>query len=66
MDSGHFVYMLCIRVYPYTVNGISVQLPHVITHKADMKQICSDIGNYFPDSYTNEEFFVQRAGPEFR
>ena len=52
-------------VYSSTVKSISVQLLHVIAHKAGMEQLCGDIGNAFPNAYTNEKVYIPVAGPEF-
>jgi hypothetical protein len=50
--------------YSSTVKSISVQLLHVIAHKANLKQLCGDIGNAYVNATTNEKVFA-RAGPEF-
>eukprot|EP00957_Ditylum_brightwellii_P121016 9229095-Ditylum_brightwellii.AAC.2 len=52
-------------VYSSTVKSISVQLLHVISHKASLEQLCGDIGNAFPNTFTNEKVFVGMTGPEF-
>ena len=62
---GHLVEMFDIQVYSSTVKSISVQLLHVISHKAGLEQLCGDIGNAFPNAYTNEKVYVKKAGPEF-
>eukprot|EP00957_Ditylum_brightwellii_P191068 14548167-Ditylum_brightwellii.AAC.1 len=62
---GHQVNMLDIQVYSSTVNSISIQLLHVISHKAGLRQLCGGIGNAFPNAYTQEKVCVQKAGPEF-
>jgi len=62
---GHLVDMMDIQVYSSTVKSISVQLLHVISHKAGLEQLCGDIGNAFPNAYTNEKVYIQKAGPEF-
>ena len=50
---GHLVDMLDIQFYLSTVKSISVQLLHVISHKDNLEQLCGDIGNAFPNAYTN-------------
>ena len=62
---GHLIDMLDIQVYSSTVKSISVQLLHVISHKAGLEQLCGDIGNAFPNAYTNEKVYIRKAGPEF-
>ena len=62
---GHLVDVTDVQVYSSTVKSISVQLLHVISHKAGLKQLCGDIGNAFPNAYTEEKVFVIKAGPEF-
>ena len=62
---GHLVDMLDIQVYSSTVKSISVQLLHVISHKANLEQLCGDIGNAFPNAYTNEKVYIPKAGIEF-
>ena len=62
---GHLVDMMDIQVYSSTVKSISVQLLHVISHKAGLTQLCGDIGNAFPNAYTNEKVYVKEAGLEF-
>ena len=52
-------------VYSSTVKSISVQLLYVIAYKASSRQICGDIGNVFPNAYTNEKVYISAAGPEF-
>ena len=44
---GHLVDILDHQVYASTVKSISVQLLHMIAHKADLKQLCGDITNAF-------------------
>ena len=61
----HLVDMMDIQVYSSTVNSISVQLLHVISHKANLKQLCGDIGNTFPNAYTKEKVYIPKAGVEF-
>ena len=55
--------MVDIPLYSSTVKDIIVQILHVITHKSKMNKLCGDIGNAFPNSYTNEKLFVQIVGP---
>ena len=62
---GHLVDLIDTPVYSSTVKSISVQLLHVIAHKAGLQQLCGDIGNAFPNAYTNEKVYVPRAGKEF-
>ena len=62
---GHLVDMMDIQVYSSTVNSISVQLLHVISHKDNLTQLCGDIGNAFPNAYTKEKVFIPKAGIEF-
>ena len=57
--------MLDIQVYSSTVKSISIQLLHVISHKDNLEQLCGDIGNAFPNAYTNEKVYIPRAGLEF-
>ena len=52
---GHLIDIADTPVYSSTVKGIGVQLLHVISHKANLKQLCGDIGNAFPNAYTNEK-----------
>ena len=61
---GHLVNVV-EPVYSSTVKSISVQLLHVIAHKAGLRQLCGDIGNAFPNAYTNEKVYIPAAGPEF-
>ena len=65
MAGGHLVDMLDIQVYSSTVKSISVQLLHVISHKANLEQLCGDIGNAFPYAYTNEKVYILCAGIKF-
>ena len=62
---GHLVYMIDIQVYLSTVKSIRVQLLHTISHKANLKQICGDIGNAFPNAYTKEKVYIPKDGVEF-
>ena len=62
---GHLVDMMDIQVYSSTVNSISVQLLHVISHKDSLTQLCGDIGNAFPNAFTKEKVFIPKAGIEF-
>ena len=62
---GHLVDMFDIQVYSSTVKSISVQLLHVISHKAGLQQLCGDIGNAFPNAYTKEKVYIREAGLEF-
>ena len=62
---GHLVDMLDIQVYSSTVKSISVQLLHVISHKANLEQLCGDIGNAFMNAYTKEKVYIPKAGIEF-
>ena len=62
---GHLVDMLDIQVYSSIVRSISVQLIHVISHKSNLKQLCGDIGNAFPNAYTNEKVYIPKAGIDF-
>ena len=61
----HLLDLFDIQVYSSTVKAISVQLLHVILHKAGLCQLCGDSGNAFPNAYTNEKVFVKKAGKEF-
>ena len=61
---GHLVNVV-EPVYSSTVKSISIQLLHVIAHKAGLRQLCGDIGNAFPNAYTNEKVYIPSAGPEF-
>ena len=65
MAGGHLVDTMNIQVFSSTVKSISIQLLHVISHKDKLKQLCGDIGNAFPNAYTNEKVFVPYAGLEF-
>ena len=62
---GHLIDIYDTPVYSSTVKSISVRLLHVIAHKAKLELLCGDIGNAFPNAYTNEKVYVSRAGPEF-
>ena len=62
---GHLVDMLDIQVYSSTVKSICMQLLRVISHKANLEQLCVDIGNEFPNSYTNKEVYIQKDGIQF-
>ena len=62
---GHVVDIFDILVYSFTVKGVIIQLLYVITHKANLQQLCGNIGNAFPNAYTNEKVYVRKAGPEF-
>jgi len=59
---GHLVDTMNIQVFSSTVKSISIQLLHVISHKDNLRQLCGDIGNAFPNAYTNEKFFISHAG----
>ena len=61
---GHLIEMDDTPTYSSTVKSISVQLLHVIAHKAHLKQLCGDIGNAYANATTNEKVFA-RVGPEF-
>ena len=54
-----------VQVYSSTVKSISIQLLHAISHRVGLKQLCGDIGNAFPNVYTEEKVFVIKVGPEF-
>ena len=62
---GHLVDMLDIQVYLSVFKSISVQLLHIISHKANLEQLCGDIGNAFPNAYTKEKVYIPKAGIEF-
>ena len=62
---GHLLDLFDIQVYSSTVKSISVQLLHVISHKAGLRQLCGNIGNAFPNADTKEKAFVRKAGKEF-
>ena len=62
---GHLVDILDIQVYSSTVKSISVQLLNVISHKANLEQLCGNIGNAFPNTYSNEKVYIPKAGIEF-
>mmetsp|Transcript_25890 Transcript_25890/g.30071 ORF Transcript_25890/g.30071 Transcript_25890/m.30071 type:complete len:191 (+) Transcript_25890:856-1428(+) len=63
---GHLVDLIDTPVYSSsTVKSISIQLLHVIAHKANLKQLSGDIGNAFPNAHTGEKVYVTKAGPEF-
>ena len=56
---GHLVDILDHQVYAFTIKSISVQLLHMIAHKADLKQLCGDITNAFVTAHTNEKkYFI--------
>ena len=57
--------MLDIQFYLSTVKSISVQLLHVISHKANLEQLCGDIGNVFPNAYTNQKVYILKGGIQF-
>ena len=63
VSGGYLIDMVDIPLYSSTVKDIIVQILHVITHKSKMNKLCGDIGNAFPNSYTNEKLFVQIVGP---
>ena len=62
---GHLLEALGVDVYSSTVKSISVKLLHVIAHSAKLDALCGDIGNAFPNAYTNEKVYVPKAGTEF-
>ena len=64
MSSSNMGDVTDVQVYFFTVKSISVQLLHVNSHKAGLKELCGDIGNAFPNTYTEEKVFVIKAGPE--
>ena len=37
----------------------------MISHKAVLEQLCGDIGDAFPNAYTNEKVYVRFAGVKF-
>ena len=47
--SGHLVEMMDVQVYSSTAKSISMQLLHVISHNAGLKQLCGDIGVFGED-----------------
>lgn len=61
---GHLVDALDNQTYSSVVKGISVRLLQVIAHKNGMKQLMGDVGNAYPNAYTNEKIYC-KAGPEF-
>ena len=65
VDSGHLIDMMETKVYSSTVKSISVQLLHVISHKAVLEQFCGDIGNDFPNDDTKDKMYICKAGTEF-
>jgi hypothetical protein len=61
---GHLVDPLYHSVYSSTVKGISVKLQHVISHKADLSQLCGDVSLAFVNAFTNQLAYAI-AGPKF-
>ena len=37
----------------------------MISHTANLKQLCGDIGNAFQNSYTNEKVYILKSGIKF-
>ena len=62
MAGDHINDMLVLLVCSYTGKNASVNIMYVIYHKADMKHICGNIRNVFPNAYTNVKVFVKRSG----
>jgi hypothetical protein len=61
---GHLVNPMDHSVYSSTVKGISVNLLHVIAHKAKLEQLCGDVSLTFVNTYTLEKVYAI-TGPEF-
>ena len=61
---GHLVELLDNDVYASYVKGISVKLLHIIAHANDLNALCGDVGNAFPNAYTEEKVYAI-AGLEF-
>ena len=40
-------------------------LLHVISYEADLKQICRDVGNSFPNAYKKEKVCIHVVGVDF-
>ena len=64
MAGGHLINALDHDIYSITAKFISVELPQVIAHKANLEILCSDIGNAYVNAYTNEKVYAI-AGDEF-
>ena len=60
------IQMINTLVYLSNVKSISIQLLHIIAHKAGLEQLYGNVGNVLPYAYTNEKFFFSKAGPKFR
>ena len=58
---SHLVNMLDIQVYSSTVISTGVQILRVILHKANLEQLCGDIGNSFLNAYTNEKVYILKS-----
>ena len=52
---GHLINALDHDIYSITVKSISMKLLQVISHKANMKILCGDIGNAYVNAYSNEK-----------
>ena len=42
-----------------------MQILHMVDHKADINQICDNIGNTFLNEYKGEKVFVRKPGQKF-
>ena len=63
--SVHIIDIMNISVYLFIANNISMRILHVIPQKSYTKHLCGNIGNDFPNAYTNEMVFVWRVEPNF-
>ena len=55
LAGGDIIDIMHTPLYLSKVKNISLQLLRVIVHMAYIKQICGNIGDYFPNTYTNEK-----------
>ena len=55
---GYLLDLFDTPTYSSTVKSISVQLLHVIAHKANMAQLCGDIGNAYANACTTEKLYA--------
>ena len=64
VSGGHLIKYLDNSANSSTLKGISVQLLHIIAHKAGLSQLCGNIQNAYVNAYTNEKVWT-RVGPKF-
>jgi hypothetical protein len=58
---GHLVDPSDHSIYSSTIKGISVKLLHVISHKADLGQLCGDVSLAFVNAFTMNLFMRLQA-----